>query len=116
MGVLIDNLIGIVVSETGAATQYILGLDAPTITSILTLVGIAAGVIYTYKKERNSSLTGYRTYEKDIQEQMSKDIAKLRAGSEKYAMLRLKILGLQGVDGDAIIKELEQEYRDIREQ
>jgi hypothetical protein len=111
--VITSSLTGNILAETTSAVGSLFGLDIPTITAIITLLSIILGVGYTWRKEKNSSLTGYRSYEKDVQEQMARDIAKLRAGSEKYAMLRLKILGMAGIDGEALIKEIEQEYRDF---
>lgn len=103
----------IILEGASNVTGSLLGLDMATITSMVTLVGIIATIIYTYRKEKNSSLTGYRNYEKDVQEQMTKDIDKLRGGAEKYAMLRLKLLGMPGIDGEKLIKEIEQEYKDF---
>jgi hypothetical protein len=104
---------GIILDGASNLTGSLLGLDTATITSIVTLFGIVAAAIYTYRKEKNSSLTGYRTYEKDVQEQMSKDIDKLRERAEKYAMLRLKLLETPGIDGEKLIKEIEQEYKEF---
>lgn len=86
------------------------------IVAVLGVIGTISGLYYTWKKERQTTISGRHDFEKDYKDKLQRDNVELRGISEKYIMLRRKILDLPGIDGHLLIQEIETEWRDMNPQ
>lgn len=92
---------------------FLSDLNFETVGGFIAILTLVFGLYYTYKEKKNATLNGYRSYEKDLQLQIIEDNRKLRENSEKYLMLRKKVLSQVGIDGEDIIAEIERDYKEL---
>lgn len=108
MKILVDTL-----TIKPMVASFVGDLNFETVGGFIAILTLIFGMYYTYKEKKNATLTGYRSYEKDLQLQIIEDNKKLRENSEKYLMLRKKVLSHHDIEGEDIIAEIEREYKDL---
>lgn len=98
-------------SSEPLSTTLLQDLNIEFVGGLIGVLALAAGLFFTWREKRTSSIAGFRAYEKDLQTQMADDIKTLREHSEKYFMMRMELLSTPGLDADAILRKVDERYR-----